>query len=85
MYRLKQNLWSAPLRVAHGRLQCSLFRQNIGWVTPKIIHFHYLKTSFLDQSIQKIITSILKKEAMVGWFDVQRIPRRSLDLNATFI
>ena len=51
--------------------QWFFFSRNIGQVTPKIIYFHYLKNSFLDQSIQKIFYLILKTEALVaevtGW------------------
>ena len=34
---------------------CFFFSRSIGQVTPKIIHFYYLKKYFLDQSIQKNI------------------------------
>ena len=44
--------------------QCFLFSWNIGWFTPKNIYFHYLKKSFPDQSIQKMLYLILKKEAL---------------------
>ena len=37
---------------AHQRF---LFSRNIGLVTAIIMYFDYLKKSFLDQSIQKII------------------------------
>ena len=33
--------------------QCFFFSRKIGQVTTRIIHFHYLKRSFLNQSIQK--------------------------------
>ena len=45
--------------------KCFLFSRNIGKVTPKIIYFHFLIKYFLDQSIQKIIYLILKKEALM--------------------
>ena len=35
--------------------QCFLFSQNIGYFTPKNIHFHHLERYLLDQSIQKNI------------------------------
>ena len=49
-----------------GLLQYFLFSRIIGLVTPKINYFYYLKKYFLDQSIQKIFYSILKKEALVS-------------------
>ena len=47
------------------RLQCFYFSRNIGYFTPKIIYFHYLKESFLDQSLQKMCCLILKTAALV--------------------
>ena len=44
--------------------QWLFFGRNIGQLTPKIIYFHYLRKCFLDQSIQKIVYLILKKEAL---------------------
>ena len=43
---------------------CFLFSQNIGYLNPKIIYFyfHYLKESFLDESVQKILYLILKRK-----------------------
>ena len=38
--------------------------RNVGWLPPKNGYFHYLKKSFLDQSIQKIANLILQKEAL---------------------
>ena len=32
--------------------QCFVYSRNIGYLTPKIIHLHYLNKYFLDQSIQ---------------------------------
>ena len=46
--------------------QCFLFSRIIGWVTPKINYFHYIKKYFLAQSIQIIFYLILKKEALVA-------------------
>ena len=46
-------------------MQWFFFSRNIGQLTPKIIYFHYLKKSFLDQSIQKKINLILKTEALL--------------------
>ena len=40
------------------------FTRNIYQVTPKTICFHNLKRYFLDQSIQKYIFLMLKKEAL---------------------
>ena len=40
------------------------FSRNIGWIAPEIIHFHYLKIDFLDQSIQETFFLILKPEAL---------------------
>ena len=53
------------LHVKCCRNQCFLYSRIIGSVTPKIYDFHYLKQSFLDQSIRKIFYLISKKEAMV--------------------
>ena len=44
--------------------QCFLFSRIFGYFTPKIIYFHYLKKCVLDQSIQKNILFILKKEEL---------------------
>ena len=46
--------------------QCCFLSQNIGWLTPKIIYFHYLQKSFLEQSIQLLFYFILKTEALVS-------------------
>ena len=46
-------------------VHCFLFSRIIGYLTPKIIYFYYLKKYFLDQSIPKIFNFILKKEALV--------------------
>ena len=46
-------------------LQCFVFSRNIGQVTPKIIYFHDLKKSYLDQSIQYVFNLILKTGAQV--------------------
>ena len=46
-------------------LQCFPLSRIIGKVAPKIYYFRYLKKYFLDQSIQKIVYLILKKEALV--------------------
>ena len=45
--------------------QWFFFSRNVGLLNLKIICFHYLKKSFLDQSIQKIFYFILKKEALI--------------------
>ena len=44
--------------------QCFIFIRNIGYLTPKIIYFHYLFFIFLKYP--KIHFLILKKEALVG-------------------
>ena len=49
---------SSPVLIAArqpGELQCFLFSRILGYLTPKIIYFYYLKKYFLDQSIQKNI------------------------------
>ena len=43
--------------------QWLFFGRDIGQLTPKIIYFHSLRKSFLDQSIQKYYLT-LKKEAL---------------------
>ena len=49
-----------------GTHQCFFFSRKISSVTPKVvIHFHYLKKYFLDQSIQKNIPFHCKTEALV--------------------
>ena len=53
-----------PLELTLCSAQWLLFSRNIGYLTLKIIYLHYLKKSFLDQSIQKIVYLILKKEAL---------------------
>ena len=58
---ISSNYWFALERVSAG--QCFFFSRNIDWVTPKIIYFYYLKKSFMDQSIQKILHLFLKTEA----------------------
>ena len=55
---------TAQLTLNSMQLQCFLFSRNIGQLTLKIIYFHYLKESFLDQSIQGIFYLILKEEAL---------------------
>ena len=45
--------------------QCFFFSRNISFVTPKIVYFHYLKKSILDESIQKRFYVILKTEALI--------------------
>ena len=57
--------------------QCFLFSRNIGELTPKIIILHYLKKSFLDQSIQKCILFNFEK----GSTDLH--PRRQIVKFAT--
>ena len=47
-----------------GAHQCFYFSRNLGYVTPKIIYFRYLKLSSLDQSVQKTVSLILKTEAL---------------------
>ena len=39
--------------------------RNVGWVTPEIIYFRYLKKRFLDRSIQKNILLNFEKEVLV--------------------
>ena len=34
-------------------------------VTPKIVYFHYLEKTLLDQSVKKIFNLILKTEALL--------------------
>ena len=45
--------------------QCFLFSRDIGQLTPKIIYFHYLKKSFLNQSIQKNVLFNFEKGSTV--------------------
>ena len=45
--------------------QCRRFSRNIAQVTPKISYVHYPKKSFLDQSIQKLKSLILKKTSLL--------------------
>ena len=58
---------------AHASQQSFLFRRNIGLLTLKIIYFHYLKNSFLDQSTQKRFYLISKKQTL---FDSQASERQ---------
>ena len=51
---------------ASSRNQYFFFSRNIGYVTPKIMYFYYLKKYLLDQSVQKIIYLILKTEALAA-------------------
>ena len=44
--------------------QCCRFSQYIGYVTLKIIYFHYLKNYFLAQNIQKTFYVILKTKTL---------------------
>ena len=63
-------LEESTTQMMHGqmhRIQCLSFGRNIGQLTPKIMYFHYLKKCFLDRSIQKIVSLILKKEALIGF------------------
>ena len=48
-----------------ARQHCFFFSRNIGYVTLKIIYFHYLKKYLLDLSIQKKSNLILKTEALL--------------------
>ena len=48
------------------RKQCFCFSRNIGQIIPKFMYFHYLLKHFLDQSIQKMLYSILKIEVLDG-------------------
>ena len=47
-------------RLALSFNQCFHFIRTIGWVTPKIIHFHYPKTHFLDQVFKNILFNFEK-------------------------
>ena len=42
------------------------FGRNAGYFTPKVIHFHHPKKTFLDQNIWKKCCLILKTEALTG-------------------
>ena len=44
--------------------QWFFFSRIIGYLTLKIIYFHYVKKHILDQSIQYIFYLILKKDAL---------------------
>ena len=62
----------------HGTAQhqCFFFSRYIGYVTPKLMYFHYLKQYFLAQNIQIIFYLILKTEALhstVRWYTPPRI------------
>ena len=52
-----------PIRV--GVKQSFFYSGNIGRSLQKINYFHYLRTCFLDESIQKIVNTLLKTEALV--------------------
>ena len=66
-------------RVTDGQLchQWFFFSRNIGYLTPEIIHFHYLQINFLDQSIQKTICLILKVEALFVTIFLTKAPNNS--------
>ena len=58
------------------QMQWCFFGQNSGEVTPKNIYFHYLKISFLNQSVQKVFDSILKTEALIKCIFKQMFHKR---------
>ena len=60
----RELLYNAIIQIPSRPNQCFFFSRNIGELTPKNFYFHYLKKSFLDESIQKILDLILKKEAL---------------------
>ena len=59
------------LRNITDAYQCFFFSRSIGYVTPKIIHFHYLKKYFLDQSIQYIFLFIFENRSTDAYVQVR--------------